>query len=123
MKIYISHSKSFNYEKDLYDVLEASDLNHEFIFPHKDSKVSFNSKDLFKYKGCDLVLAEVSNPATGQGIELGWADVYNIPVVCIYNKGSKVSGSLKVICGNFIEYENGKDLIEKLKINFDKKKK
>lgn len=115
MKIYVSHSKNFDYKKDLYDVLENSNLGHDFILPHKDSDIPFNTKDLLENKKCDLVLAEVSYPATGQGIELGWADIYKIPVVCIYKKDSKISSSLKVISDKFIEYEDSNDLVTKLK--------
>ena len=55
-------------------------------------------------KKCDFVLAEVSFPATGQGIELGWADVAEIPIICISKKDHKIAGSLKVISDKFIEY-------------------
>ncbi len=54
----------------------------------------------------DLVIAEVSLPATGLGIELGWADYSNTPILCIYEKGSKFSSFLKFITNNFIEYDN-----------------
>jgi len=120
MKIYVSHSKNFDYKKELYEVLENSGLNQEFILPHKESNSSFNSKELFKNKQCDLVLAEVSLPATGQGIELGWADAYQVPLVCVYKKDAKIAGSLKVITDQFIEYENTSDLISKLKNYFNK---
>ena len=118
MKIYVSHSRHFDFKNELYDVLESSNLKHDFIFPHKESDAPFNSKELLKNKNCGLVLAEVSYPATGQGIELGWADAYAIPVICIYKKGSEISGSLKVVCETFIEYE--KDLVEKLRTAFEK---
>ncbi len=114
MKIYVSHSKNFDFKKELYEVLENSNLGQGFILPHKDSDTPFNTKELFQNKNCDLIIAEVSFPATGQGIELGWADIYKIPVVCIYKKGSKISGSLKIIADKFIEYKNAEDLINKL---------
>ena len=117
MKIYISQSRDFDYKKELYDVLESAGLNHEFIFPHKDSDAPFNTKELLQNKTCDMVLAEVSYPATGQGIELGWANIYGIPIICIYKKGSKISGSLKLISKTFIEYENSNDLSNKLAEN------
>lgn len=113
MKIYVSHSRHFDFKNELYKVLENGNLNQEFIFPHKNSDSPFNSKELFESRGCDLVLAEVSHPATGQGIELGWADANQIPIICIYKKGSEISGSLKVISDDFIEYDN--DLIEELR--------
>jgi len=64
---------------------------------------------------CDLVLAEVSEASTGQGIELGWADSYNIPILCVYETGSTPSGSLKAVSDNIREYRNTEDLIELIK--------
>ena len=62
----------------------------------------------------DLVIAEASLPATGQGIELGWADYATTPILCIYEKGSMISSSIKFITNNFIEYENVEDMINKI---------
>lgn len=118
MKVYVSHSREFDFKKELYEVLEVSDLNQEFIFPHRDSDKPFNTKDLLKNKQCDLVLAEVSYPSTGQGIELAWANIYNIPIVCVYKNGSKFTGSLKLISDKFIEYRDGDSLISNLKDYF-----
>lgn len=84
-----------------------------FIFPHSESSEPFSSKEIFQ-NGCDLIIAEVSYPATGLGIELGWADILKVPVVCIYKKDSKVPGSLKVITDKFIEYSGAEDLIAKI---------
>ena len=88
MKIYVSHLRRGNYEEELYKSLLSSRLaeKHTFIFPHSKSQKPFNTKELFKDKRCDIVLAEISYPATGQGIELGWADMFNIPIYCIYKK-------------------------------------
>ena len=118
MKIYVSHSKDFDFQNELYKPLKESHLPIEFIFPHELSKNTFNSQELFQKRGCDYVLAEVSRPSTGQGIELGWADVYQIPIVCIYKKGSKPAGSLKVITDTIVEYENLSDLINKFAKQF-----
>lgn len=115
MKIYIAHSRGYDFQKQLYEPLKNSDLatKHELIFPHSESSEPFSSKELFQ-NNCDLIIAEVSYPATGLGIELGWADMLKVPVICIYKSGSKVSGSLKVITDNFIEYSDEKDLIIKI---------
>lgn len=114
MKVYVSHSREFDFKKELYEVLATANLNQEFIFPHETSDLPFNTKELLQNKNCDLVLAEVSYSATGQGIELGWANVYQVPIICIYKTGSKISGSLKVVSDKLIEYNDGKDLINKL---------
>jgi nucleoside 2-deoxyribosyltransferase len=118
MKIYVSHSRNYDYENELYLPLRNSELNsqHKFILPHENSTEPFSTKELFQSHGCDLVIAEVSFPATGQGIELGWANLLGIPVICISKKDSKISGSLKVITDKFVEYENTNDLFEILSV-------
>lgn len=115
MKVYVSHSRNFDFKNELYLPLQGLGGKAEFIFPHQDSADGVDSKDIFKNHGCDLVLSEVSFPSTGQGIEMGWADVYNIPIICIYKSGSKTSSSLKKISKTFIEYSNTDDLVNKLK--------
>lgn len=114
MKIYVTHSSGFDYQKELYHPLSQSELNtqHQITLPHKTKTEPFNSKEYLKE--CDLVVAEVSYPSTGQGIELGWANLYKIPIVCFYKKGTNPSGSLKVISNVFVEYSNGGNLVEKL---------
>jgi len=116
MKIYIGHSKELNFKDDLYLPIRESQLydEHEIILPHEiyQEASDFVTKDIIKT--CDVMIAEVSFPATGLGIELGWANAFERPIICIYREGSKISGSLKVVCENFIEYTDKKDLIEKL---------
>ena len=82
-----------------------------FFLPHEDK--ALNTKEIIS--NSDLVIAEVSLPATGQGIELGWADYAKIPILCIYEKGTKISSSLKFITNNFIEYEDTNDMINKIR--------
>lgn len=117
MRIYISHQRKSNFQEELYEPLKNSDLAqvHSFIFPHDDNPdTSIDVKSILENKKCDLVLAEVSYPATGQGIELGYANVFGIPIVCIYKKDSDISGSLKFICKDFIEYTSSGDMIEQV---------
>ncbi len=114
MKIYVSHSKGFDYKNELYEPLKNSGLSLDFIFPHEDGSNPFNSKELFEKHLCDLVLAEVSIPSTGQGIELGWANVFKIPIICFYKSGTTPAGSLKVITDKIIEYNDAQHLINKL---------
>src|SRR3989339_720295 len=76
------------------------------------------SKDIIKE--CVAVIAECSLPSTGQGIELGWASVYNIPIICIHEKGSKISSALHYVSDTFIEYSDKVEMIEKLQEYLDK---
>lgn len=114
MKIYVSHAKSFDFVKELYQPLKDAKLPIEFIFPHEEGSDPYDSKLLLERHGCDLILAEVSYPATGQGIELGWADAYKMSVICFYKSGTKPAGSLKVITDKIIEYSDENDLVNKL---------
>ncbi|MFA6295876.1 MAG: hypothetical protein WC663_00830 [Patescibacteria group bacterium] len=112
MNIYVAHSRDFDYKRDLYGPIRKSNLNskYNFVLPHENNEKPFYSKDFFK-KECDVILAEVSYPSTGLGIELGWANFYNIPIICIYRKNVKLSGSLHAITNYFLEYSNSDELI------------
>jgi hypothetical protein len=81
MDIYIGHSSSIDFKEQLYEPLRNSGLDdeHNIVLPHEDSDEPFNSKKLLKNK-CDVFVAEVSEASTGLGIELGWADLYEVPV-------------------------------------------
>ncbi|HLM84014.1 MAG TPA: hypothetical protein VK254_02290 [Candidatus Bathyarchaeia archaeon] len=117
MKIYFGHSKGFDYKEELYKPIRESALNgkYEILFPHETDEF-FNSKD--RIKNSDLMIAEVSCPATGLGIELGWAEMLGTPVLCVYRKGYEISGSLKVVTKDFIEYDDPEDLVIKLEEYF-----
>lgn len=116
MKIYIGHSKELDYKKELYQPIRESNLNseHEIILPHEifEEASDFVTKNIIKE--CDVMIAEVTFPSTVLGIELGRADSFECPIICIYRKDVKISSSLKVVCNNFIEYTDKKDLIEKV---------
>lgn len=114
MKIYVAHSTGYNYQEELYKPIRNSILSskHEIILPHENSIENFNSKEYFNT--CNLVIAEVSLPSTGMGIELGWANIQGIRIACIYKSEAKPSSSLKAISKDFIEYSSSDELIQKL---------
>ncbi len=115
MKIYISHSTNFDFKKELYEPLKNSGLQHEWIFPHNTTTEQYNSKELFANNDCDLVIAEVSHSSIGLGIELGWANIAQIRIVCVYKTNSKYSSSLKSVSNEFLGYTDSVDLVEKIK--------
>lgn len=115
MKIYVSHASSFNYQTELYGPVQATvDVEHELFLPHASNSQGVLSRDIIPQ--CDLVLAEVSHPSTGQGIELGWASSTGIPIVCLYKAGSTFSSSLRFVSSTFIEYVSSDDMSKKLKL-------
>lgn len=104
MKIFISHSRKYNFEEELYKPLRNSELNkkHEIILPHENGQ-QIDTKDIIR--DCDLVVAEVSFPGTGQGIELGWANGSYVSIICFYKPGSEISKSLKYVTDTIVEYD------------------
>ncbi len=113
MKIFVSHTKKSDYEDELYEPLRKSHLNneHDIFLPHEGDR-NVNTKS--EIQASDLMLAEVSFPATGSGIEIGWADAADVPLLCVHKAGMKISGSLKFLTEDFIEYNSPEDLISKL---------
>ena len=114
MKVYISHSTKYDFKNKLYKPLRESELNNKYniILPHENSDDLYNSRE--ELKQTQVVIAEVSIDSFGVGIELGWADLYYNRIICIYKKGTKFPKALISVTNNFIEYENEKDMIEKL---------
>ncbi len=109
MKIYIAHSREFDYENKLYKPIRNNfNRDDEIILPHENNI----NNDRNYYKDIDLMIAEVSYPSTGLGIELGWAYDDNIPLYCIYNNEKSISSSINAITNNLYEYNNEEEMIE-----------
>lgn len=106
MKIYVSHSTSFDFKKELYEPLRNLETDEiKFTFPHEASSDQFPTKQMLQDNKFELIIAECSFSSTGQGIELGWADSFGTPIVCILKTGSKYSGSLHTVSNHILEYD------------------
>lgn len=110
MKIYVSHSTNFDFKKELYTPLKKIISPSLLILPHEKNHKPTFTKDIFAQKKCSFILAEVSYPSTGQGIELGWASLVDIPIVCIYKKTAAISSSLQLITSRYIPYKHISDI-------------
>jgi hypothetical protein len=113
MKVYVAHSNNFDYKTRLYLPLRNSSLNskHEFFLPHETDKF-VNTKEIIK--NSDVVIAEVSYPATSEGIELGWADSFGIPILCLYKEGTTPPASLKAVTNALVSYSDQADMLNKI---------
>lgn len=113
MKIYIGHSSNFDYREKLYRPIKRSCMTreHEIIFPHENSEDQFDSREFLENE-CDLMVAEVSRPSTGLGIELGWADMLNLPAILANKAGSEPSSSISSVSDNIITYESSEELVQ-----------
>lgn len=112
MKVYIAHSRDMNYQEDLYSPIRSAEELPQaaIILPHENSSHSKKSREF--YAQLDLVIAEVSQPATGLGIEVGWAYDSEVPIVCIYKKGHHYSSSLHAVTDQFFEYDTDAELVK-----------
>lgn len=110
MKIFVTHASSFGFENELYSPLRNSYLAQEnhFIFPEEGKHKM--TRDIIQE--CDVILAEVSYPSTGSGIEIGWANLLGKPIIGIHKSGSKISTSLEYVAQAMISYENIQELPE-----------
>ncbi len=115
MKIYIAHSRDFNYQEELYKPIREDKYLKQFeiILPHEYSDKNSNTRDF--YKTIDIFIADVSSPATGLGIELGWAFDDKKEIICIHKENSKVSGSISAVTNRIISYKDTKDMVEIIK--------
>lgn len=78
--------------------------SHEFYFPHENSPEPHITKTIIQ--NSDLILAEVSHPSTGQGIELGWANIFEIPIIGIHKKSKPISSSLHLNLTQLYPYDD-----------------
>lgn len=111
MKIYVGHSRDFDYMDKIYIPIMNSKIGkeHEFIFPHMTDK-TFNSKEVIET--ADLFIAEVSVPSLGLGIEIGRAEMKNKKILCIYN--TKMPSCLKYVNVDTLEYIDENDMVNKI---------
>jgi hypothetical protein len=116
--IYVSHSRGFDYKKELYAPLRESELNltRRLILPHEHNTSQFPSKILFQSLRCDRLILEASHPIIGGAIETGWADIGGIPITILHKAGTKVPDSLKNLeyVQTTIEYDSPKSMISVL---------
>jgi hypothetical protein len=115
MRIYLAHSSNFNFSEKLYSPIKESELSkdHEILFP-QEGPVEEITRNMIEE--ADALLADVSQPSLGVGIEMGWADSFHVPVIAMNEKGSAPSFSIDNVVSERFEYENPEDMIEKITV-------
>jgi hypothetical protein len=111
----IHASNHLEYQHDLYDKLKQSEIytQHLIVFPHEADKPATYSKHIIA--DSDLIVADISFPSIGLGIELGWAETYQRRIIAIYKEGCIASTSVKLITNEIIEYATPDEMLLKLK--------
>lgn len=115
--IYFSHSHHVDYENEFYKPLLKSKISscYKLVLPHGSLYDGTDTKEMLI--NSDYLIAEVSYPGTGIGLELGRAECHGVPIICIIKKGCKCSSSVKRSF-EVIEYSNSEDMIQKLENMF-----
>ncbi len=76
-------------------------------------------KNLEVIRDAELIIAEITNPSTGTGIEIGFALELNKKIICLAHKNaaitSMVLGPAHLGQIDFIRYEDEEDALSKLK--------
>jgi nucleoside 2-deoxyribosyltransferase len=113
MKIYVAHSSNFDFKNKLYMPLRASALNseHEILLP-QEGPIEEITLDMINT--CDAVVAEVSMPSLGAGIEIGWADAAGVPVIAMYEKDAHPSFSIDNAVSDRFSYAGPDGMITQL---------
>ena len=122
MDIYIGHSSTLNYKKNLYQPIKDSKLSekHNIVLPHENSNKQFNSREYLENE-CDILIAEVSKPSTGLGIELGWAEIYEVPTICVHTEESDPSSSISKVTDGIRSYQDSEELVEIIEKSISKR--
>ncbi|MDY6770045.1 MAG: hypothetical protein SVU88_03660 [Candidatus Nanohaloarchaea archaeon] len=118
MEVYIGHSTIFDYREELYQPLESSKLSeeHNLVFPHKDSEDLFDTKEYLQ-DSCDVFVADVSEASTGLGIELGWANLYDIPIIAIHRIESDISQSISEVADEITAYDGDEEMVKSISVS------
>jgi nucleoside 2-deoxyribosyltransferase len=110
MKVFVAHASNFDFKKKLYEPIRASALNaqHEFWLP-QETEEDWVTLDFMK--SCDALIVDVSIPSTGAGIEMGWANALGIPILGVYEKGSKPSASAEYTTSMYRDYSTSDEML------------
>ncbi|KUO40241.1 MAG: hypothetical protein AVW06_02650 [Hadesarchaea archaeon DG-33-1] len=104
---------------------------HELISPWVISEdpndglneVSVFERDAGGVRGCDMIIAEVSTPSHGVGMEIMLAHTLGKKVICVYRQGVRLSWMVKGLPGAvLIEFKDEGDLRKKLSMKLSGKK-
>lgn len=112
MRVYIAHSREFDYIKELYEPLRRDETlsKYDLILPHEADDNSCNPREF--YKDIDVVIVECSYGSTGLGIELGFAYDDGTPIYCLYRSGARFSNAIRAVSDKFYEYSSAEELVE-----------
>ncbi len=115
MTYYAAHSREFDFQNEWYAPLRrvGEELGVTFVFPHETTDAATNTKE--RMTAYNAIVAEVSYPSTGLGIELGWAETLGLPIYLVCRESAFISRSVLSLTGHtLITHSDQNDLVAKL---------
>lgn len=88
----------------------------EIVLPHEEGVHHETKQEISSY---DYMIAEVSCLSTGLGMELGYADMFDVPIIIAYKTDAEISPFVRNVAVHEIEYKNSDELLEKIKAFLD----
>lgn len=119
MKAYITCPVSYSKERlnllpEIEKIVKKKGIE-TFVFKISNNPREIFERDYEQLKSCDIIIAEVSEPSHGVGIEIGISYCLGLKIILLQEKGKQATklaqGIPNVI---IIEYDNLEDLKEKL---------
>ncbi|MDB5195507.1 MAG: hypothetical protein JWO84_691 [Parcubacteria group bacterium] len=110
MKIYIAHASGHGFKEEMYGPIRSSTLNaaHEINLP-QEGPIEEITREMIAT--CDAVVADVSHPSLGVGIEMGWANAAGVPVIAMLAAGTTVSFSIDNAVTERFEYSSPEEML------------
>jgi nucleoside 2-deoxyribosyltransferase len=131
-KVYLSVPLIAN--RDTQTALEIAEAiksaGHELISPwviREDPNDGLTAAGVFErdtnaVMRCSMIIADVSTPSHGVGMEIMLAHALGKEVICVYRQGTKLSWMVKGLLGVvLIEFKDGWELREKLSMKLSGK--
>lgn len=112
MKVYCAHASTISYKDAFYAPLRNDERfkTIDFVFPHNNQHEGFNTVDVLKK--CDFLIADVSAPSTGLGIELGRAERFNVPIIAFHQNKTQPSSAIRFVTSKIFSYNDSDELCD-----------
>lgn len=124
-KVYLSvpiiAKRDLNKARVLSKTIE--DIGHEIVskwVTETDPGYAIKPKEVFErdvkgVKECDILVAEISEPSHGVGMEIMLAYMKGKKIICLFRKGAVISNMIRGLPeALLIEYTSEKEIVEKL---------
>ncbi len=128
MRIYFAGSiRGSNADRKTYRIIVDQLKEHGTVLTEHVAKadesdeVEIDDKEIFKQdlewlKSTDVLVAEVTAPSHGVGYEIGKAEEYGIPVLCLYNEATGRQLSAMINGNDYITVKRYRTVQEAVKI-------